>query len=83
MQRRGGSGKPVKGRHSSRPRARKTLTAHVSTDHPQEQLGHVMRERDEALEQRAATAEILRVICASPTDVRPVTRLAAIPAGTP
>jgi hypothetical protein len=72
MQRRGGSGKPVKGRHSSRPRARKTLTAHVSTDHPQEQLGHVMRERDEALEQRAATAEILRVICASPTDVRPV-----------
>jgi GAF domain-containing protein len=31
-----------------------------------------MRERNEALQQRAATAEILRVIRTSPTDVRPV-----------
>jgi hypothetical protein len=71
MQRRGGTGKLAKGRHTTRPKARKAATAHVSTDHSQEQL-ELVRERDEAREQQAATAEILRVIRASPTDVQPV-----------
>jgi hypothetical protein len=74
MQRRGGSGQPVKGqRHRAiRPKARKAPTAHVSNADLQEQLGRAMRERDEAREQQLATAEILRVIRNSPDDVQPV-----------
>jgi len=38
----------------------------------QDQIHLLAAERDEALEQRAATAEILRVVANSPTDVQPV-----------
>ena len=72
MQRRGGSGQPVKGQSANRPKARNAPTAQVSTADLQEQLDHRTRERDEALEQLAATAEILRVIRASPADAQPV-----------
>src|SRR5262249_32059383 len=68
MQRRGGSGQPVKGR----PKVRKPATVHVPTDHPAEQFDRLKRERDEALEQLAATTEILRIIRASPSDAQPV-----------
>src|SRR5215813_3604035 len=68
MQRRGGSGQPVKGR----PKVRKPATVHVPTDHPAEQFDRLERERNEALEQLAATTEILRVIRASPSDAQPV-----------
>jgi two-component system, NtrC family, sensor kinase len=54
------------------PRVRKVPTSHVSTDHSAEQFDRLKRERDEALQQLAATTEILRVIRASPTDAQPV-----------
>jgi two-component system, NtrC family, sensor kinase len=65
MQRRGGSGQ------QGRPKVQ-APTAHVSTDPSAEQFDRLNRERDEALEQLAATTEILRVIRASPTDAQPV-----------
>ena len=60
MQRRGGSGQPVKGQSANRPKARNAPTAQVSTADLQEQLDRRTRERDEALEQQTATSRCLR-----------------------
>ncbi len=43
-----------------------------TNDQRLEQIARLMRERDEAREQQAATTEILRVIRTSPNDVQPV-----------
>ena len=72
MQRRGGSGQSAKGQSASRAKARKAPTAHVSTDRSPEQFDHLKRERDEALEQLAATSEVLKIISASPAGLAPV-----------
>src|SRR5262249_52247119 len=72
MQRRSESGQQVKGKRVVTSKGRKAPTATLPKIDLQERLDQRTRERDEALEQQAATAEILRVIRASPTDVQPV-----------
>ena len=75
MQRRGGSGQPVKGQSANRPKARNAPTAQVSTADLQEQLDRRTRERDEALEQQSAT--VRRAEGHQPLDVRSTTVLDA------
>jgi GAF domain-containing protein len=66
--------KPVKSRvhHASGQKPGKARTRRASAAEPDEQLSRLKRERDEAIEQRAATSEVLRVIRSSPTDAQPV-----------
>jgi GAF domain-containing protein len=74
MQRPDESGRPVKGRRRStiRSKACKAPSIAQSNTELQDQLEQRTRERDETLEQQAATSEVLRVIRRSPTDVQPV-----------
>ena len=71
MQRRGQSGQPTKVRRGG-PKARKAPTAHSSIEQSTEQFDHLKRERDEALEQLAATSEVLRIISSSSGDLESV-----------
>src|SRR3984893_7578966 len=72
MQRRSANGRPVKGQRSKKP-TRKASAAHLSTDHPQEQLvERLRREREEGMKLQAASAEVLKIIGSSPRDMKPV-----------
>src|SRR5262245_32177035 len=67
MQRRGESGRPVKGQRARTivSKAGKSLTPSTSTADLQEQLDRRTRELDESREQQTATAEILKVLSSS------------------
>jgi len=70
MRQRGGSEQRVKGRRANRPKAR-TIAAPSIAD-LQSQVGSLTRELKEANERQTATAEVLRVIASSPSDLQPV-----------
>ena len=59
-------------RGTIRSKAHKAPTARVSAAELREQLDHAVRERDEALEQRAASAGVLKAISRSTSDLAAV-----------
>jgi two-component system NtrC family sensor kinase len=70
MRRRGGSVQPVKGRPANRPKGRKVSTAASSI--ADAQSTRFADELKAANEQFTATANILKVIASSPSEVQPV-----------
>ena len=72
MQRRGGSRTPPKRRRTSRIKGRKIPTPHAFIAYLQKRLERRTNEREDALEQLAATADVLKVISQSNFELQAV-----------
>ena len=62
----------MKGRRTTRPKARKAPIGHASLANLRDKLDQVIRELGEACQRETATSEVLKVISSSPGELEPI-----------